>query len=215
MAAGPPGSLRSLVALLAALALAAAASCGGGGTLPVDDPEATLERLEEARLRTWDLPGPFTLTQQGPSRNEDAAARSPEPNRRRDEFARWGRVVGYSQEFLASDRFLAVRFLTVAFKTEDGAASSLAAAASAFDSAQVPVVRSEVSLASPLGDEARAWRLTYDPEGNPAEGHYIVWRRGRLVLSAQTVAEQGAAGQADAEELAAALDRKVTESGIR
>ena len=214
MAAGTPRSLRTWCTLLAALALTAAAACGDD-TFPVNDPEAPLERLEELRLRTWDLPGPFQLMQQGPSHNEEAAARSPNPNQRRDEFARWGRVVGYSQEFLASDRFLAVRFLTVVYKTEEGAARSLAAASSGFDTVQVPVNRSEAALATPLGDESRAWRLTYDPEGDPAEGHYIVWRRGRVVLSVQTVAEPGASHQEDAEALAAALDRRFRSGGVR
>lgn len=213
--AGSPG--RTLRLLLAALALAlAGTACGDDdAAFPVDDPDATLERLEELRLRSWEIPGSFALASQGPSRNEDVASRSPNPNQRLDEFTRWGRVIGYSQEFLATDRALAVRFLTVIYRTEDGAARALEATASGFDAIQVPVVRSEASVASPLGQETRAWRLVYDPEGERAEGHYITWRRGRALLSVQTLGQGEPADQSEAEEMAAVLDRRFTGAGAR
>jgi hypothetical protein len=202
----------ALVAALALLLLLPA--CGNDVALPVDDPGATEERLQDLRLRSWDLPGSFRLAGEGVSHNDEVASRSTDPNRRLDEFTRWGRVVGFSQEFRAGDRLLAVRYLTVVYRTDDGARQSFEATPSVFQAVDLPLNRMEVSVSAPLGEETRGYRLVYDPDGDRAEGHYITWRRGRVVMSAQTWVLDAPADQAEAEELAGALDRRFTESGV-
>lgn len=206
--------------LAAALVMAAAAAawpaCGDGGSLPVDDPDATAGRLRELRLRSWDLPGTFSLVSEGTTGNDELVDRSADPNRRRDQFDRWGRVVAFSQEFRSDDGTVAVRFQTVVYETEDGAGQAFTSTPTVFEDVPGTMTRSPAVPGTGLGDETAAYRLVYgDPEGDHAEGHYLTWRRGRVVLSTQTIVLEGAADQGQAEELAAALDRRFTEGNVR
>jgi hypothetical protein len=199
--------MRAAALVLCACLAMLVAACGGSGGDSAPDVAA-----RSLVLKQQDVPPLYESndTLSGPVSNEEVASGRPEGYA--DRLDEWGRVEGYSAQYLndleASPNTgvgqRSIDSLASVYEDADGASESFAAGLQGYKDADFKpagTVR--------LGDDARAFRGSATLDGKPVEYLVVTWRRGPIISSVVTSAPPRKVSLALVERLARKQDQRI------